>query len=186
MNLDDLLELLRRTLHEVDRKGRSNYEMRIDVSLIEQIEWHLSQYRTKVGNTGYPPGRGTASEEERYWGDYSRSKRGEAFNEDLWKTWEQYMRGASAGRSNRYDFEWGPSPFGSESHKSNRSHTPPPTPEEEPRAWTAILGVRSTATKPEITKAYRSLAMKYHPDRKGGSNEKMAELNSAYRKAMGK
>ena len=49
-----------------------------------------------------------------------------------------------------------------------------------------ILGVAPTASDDEIKKAYRSLAMKYHPDKYADSdladlaNEKMKEVNAAY------
>jgi DnaJ-class molecular chaperone len=47
----------------------------------------------------------------------------------------------------------------------------------------AILGVAKTATADEIKKAYRSLALKYHPDRNPGNSEaekKFKEIASAY------
>jgi hypothetical protein len=49
-----------------------------------------------------------------------------------------------------------------------------PAPEQ---AW-AVLGVTRTATKTEIERAYRRLAMDAHPDR-GGDQETMARLNAA-------
>ena len=46
-----------------------------------------------------------------------------------------------------------------------------------------VLGVPRTATEEEVTKAYRKLAKKYHPDLNPGDEEaakKMSEINAAY------
>lgn len=49
-----------------------------------------------------------------------------------------------------------------------------------------VLGVKETASKDEIKKAYRELAKKYHPDQYGANplrdlaEDKMRELNEAY------
>jgi molecular chaperone DnaJ len=46
-----------------------------------------------------------------------------------------------------------------------------------------ILGVPKSATKDEVKKAYRKLAMQYHPDRNPGdkvSEEKFKEAAQAY------
>ena len=43
-----------------------------------------------------------------------------------------------------------------------------------------ILGVPRTATQDEIKRAYRKLAHEYHPDKKGGNEEKFKEINEAY------
>jgi DnaJ homolog subfamily B member 4 len=43
-----------------------------------------------------------------------------------------------------------------------------------------ILGITKTATDKEITKAFRSLSMKYHPDRPKGSEAKFKEINEAH------
>lgn len=46
-----------------------------------------------------------------------------------------------------------------------------------------ILGIEKNANKDEIKKAYRKLAMKYHPDRNSGNKEaeaKFKEVNEAY------
>ncbi|HVM73860.1 MAG TPA: molecular chaperone DnaJ [Candidatus Paceibacterota bacterium] len=44
----------------------------------------------------------------------------------------------------------------------------------------SILGVVKSATEDEIKKAFRKLAQKYHPDKKGGDEVKFKELSEAY------
>ncbi len=51
----------------------------------------------------------------------------------------------------------------------------------------SVLGVPSGASKEEVTKAYRKLAKKYHPDLNPGDEQaakKMAEINAAYDSIM--
>ena len=43
-----------------------------------------------------------------------------------------------------------------------------------------ILGVNKSASKDEIKKAFYKLAQKYHPDKKGGNEEKFKQVNEAY------
>ncbi|MCK9578157.1 molecular chaperone DnaJ [bacterium] len=43
-----------------------------------------------------------------------------------------------------------------------------------------ILGVSKTSSPDEIKKAYYKLAHQYHPDKKGGNEEKFKEVNEAY------
>ncbi len=43
-----------------------------------------------------------------------------------------------------------------------------------------ILGVNKKAPKEEIKKAFRTLAHKYHPDKKSGDADKFKEINEAY------
>ncbi|HSB46715.1 MAG TPA: DnaJ domain-containing protein [Candidatus Bilamarchaeum sp.] len=50
-----------------------------------------------------------------------------------------------------------------------------------------VLGVEKGASKDEIKKAYRKLALIYHPDRNGSpkAEEMFKEINEAYRVLMG-
>lgn len=43
-----------------------------------------------------------------------------------------------------------------------------------------LLGVSKSATQEEIKKAYRKLAHKHHPDKKGGDEEHFKKINQAY------
>lgn len=43
-----------------------------------------------------------------------------------------------------------------------------------------VLGVDKSASKDDIKKAFRKLAHKYHPDKKGGDENKFKEINEAY------
>lgn len=43
-----------------------------------------------------------------------------------------------------------------------------------------ILGVEKNASADEIKKAFKKLAMEYHPDRPGGNEAKFKEINEAY------
>lgn len=43
-----------------------------------------------------------------------------------------------------------------------------------------VLGLQEGASKEEVKKAYRKLSKKYHPDVKGGSEEKFKEISQAY------
>lgn len=57
------------------------------------------------------------------------------------------------------------------------------------REWREVFGFQSTATRAGITASaieakYRELAKHEHPDRPGGSHERMAELNRAREEAL--
>lgn len=48
------------------------------------------------------------------------------------------------------------------------------------RDYYEILGVNKSATDAEIKKAYRKAAMEHHPDKHGGDDAKIKEINEAY------
>lgn len=48
------------------------------------------------------------------------------------------------------------------------------------RDYYEILGIARGASAEEIKKAYRQLAHKYHPDKRGGDEKKFKEINEAY------
>ncbi len=48
------------------------------------------------------------------------------------------------------------------------------------RDYYEVLGVSKSASADEIKKAFRRLAVKYHPDKEGGDEAKFKEINEAY------
>lgn len=48
------------------------------------------------------------------------------------------------------------------------------------RDYYDILGVSKSASADEIKRAYRKLAMKHHPDKHGGDDKQIKEINEAY------
>lgn len=60
---------------------------------------------------------------------------------------------------------------------------PPPSAANRGRHWSAVLEVDASASLEKIATARNKLAQKFHPDKPGGSAEKMAEINAAYESA---
>ncbi len=56
----------------------------------------------------------------------------------------------------------------------------PPSREWFDTDYYAVLGVNSKATDKEITKAYRKLARKHHPDATDGNEERFKQISAAY------
>src|SRR3990167_9587905 len=48
------------------------------------------------------------------------------------------------------------------------------------RDYYEVLGIAKGASADEIKKAFRKLAVKYHPDKEGGDEAKFKEANEAY------
>ena len=49
-----------------------------------------------------------------------------------------------------------------------------------PKDYYKLLGVEKGATQDEIKKAFKKLALQFHPDRPGGDEKKFKEINEAY------
>lgn len=50
--------------------------------------------------------------------------------------------------------------------------------------WTEVLSLTEAATREDVKERFRKLASQHHPDKPGGSHEKMAELNAAQEAAL--
>lgn len=50
--------------------------------------------------------------------------------------------------------------------------------------WTEVLSLPKDAKREDVKAAYRHYASRFHPDKPGGSHEKMAELNKAQEQAL--
>lgn len=107
-----------------------------------------------------------------------RQRYEEYMREDAWRAfygagfrYEDFASGRRSGRTGNF---WESDPRGSQQEQK----TPPPNSGGKQR-WFEVLGVSANATADQIRRAYRKLAAKHHPDRPGGSHEKMRDINAA-------
>lgn len=54
------------------------------------------------------------------------------------------------------------------------------------KSWWEVLALPKDASRDDINAAHRRLSMLHHPDRPGGSHEKMAAINAAREKGLGR
>lgn len=73
-----------------------------------------------------------------------------------------------------------PGPRGVLSSSQGFAGAPRPTSRPAASGPRAVLGVSANATRAEIDKAFKSLSRQHHPDRPGGSEERMKEITQAY------
>ena len=113
----------------------------------------------------------TQAQEETETEDWARTEeRRRRIYEELWRADEERVR-----RQRERD------PYNNRRRQEDEDRRNPfdlSTVKEIPRA-TQVLGVRVGATEVEIKAAYKRMAMAWHPDRPGGSAEKMKHINEA-------
>jgi hypothetical protein len=100
-----------------------------------------------------------------------------SFSCDRWKKIEDNMQAiAKTIEALRGIARWG---TGDMLEAAFTGFTALPSPDVKPREWWDVLGVSKDAGTDEIRMAYRRGASLHHPDRPGGSAERMSELNVA-------
>jgi len=91
--------------------------------------------------------------------------------DDLKKAWERF-KSSLDGPDFDYDAY-------QKEYYYQRQAKDKPQPDLRGKKWYEILGVPPTADRATIKSAWRQLAKRYHPDKVGGSNERMAAINAA-------
>jgi hypothetical protein len=89
---------------------------------------------------------------------------------------------AGAGAGGWEDFFRQHAHQGRRQHKSENRYPPPPPRGPTMKEHKETLGFHTSPpkTKAEAKKGYRDAAMKHHPDRPGGNEEKMKKVNDAW------
>jgi len=116
------------------------------------------------------------SKTQQEWEGFFRDQFGSAYADEMYRAFygagfnfSDFATGRRSGRTNSSEeFRW---------KQDSKTQTPPPPMGK--LTWYEILGVSANATKDQIRRAYRKLAALHHPDRPGGSHEKMRDINAA-------
>lgn len=172
--LDSLIRDLERNLRLAEERGTID-SFRIRKPELTLITEHLKQYQTLMQTFEAVARRSEKAEDA-----YHPSDEGPNQGKYSGKSGENPFEGTGWDDLFRNEFK---NSFKS-SFYQQYYHTSPPPNAPSLRPWYEVLGIRQTATKVEILKAYRSLAMRHHPDRPGGNAAKMQEINVAKDEAM--
>lgn len=204
MFLDEILEIMRSTRQDFLRSNEPS-DILMDFGTFDAIYSHLKEYRARVGNIP-SPGRASSG-----FDDYNRAdakaswesqshfrEANERLRREREKAQAERARREEASRRAREEemyryaqeeaLRWNQQKWKSffddhfdAGYRSGFWNGARPKTTGKP--WYEVLGLRPEATMPQRVKAYRSLAQKFHPDKPGGSHEKMSELNQAKKEA---
>lgn len=118
--------------------------------------------------------------QETIWGDTERAREVIDDAQEFSRVWERimgsYRRAQAAQGANGQ--QWSPPPYTRRQYDEPGSYAPHV--DATMTAAHRVLGVIPGANHVVIRAAYRALAGLYHPDKSGGSTEKMQQLNKAF------
>jgi hypothetical protein len=169
MKLDTLIDYLTNALSAYT-KGKS---FPLNPDAVEDIIWFLRLLRKREG---YNVERPVRAERAR-----PQPEIDPAYFEELLRkaeSWRDVFEELSSSHT-----EYWKNQYRQQRSAYEEAFQRPPPPQSGKRPWYEVFGVSPNASRRQIQKAYRTLAMKYHPDREGGSHEKMSELNEAKKDA---
>lgn len=199
MNLQDLINQIEHILRGIHNP--KDVEIHMDVELLDEIHYHLKTYSRTAGNPGRPDPRNDPFKPGREWknplgdGETAQERNRRRAEDETLKEWQraeeesrkakaEYARRAEEEVFRKFQQHWEKTFYGRRSAWEdvfNRAGFS----QANPSAYD-ILGVKPGSSKAEITKAYRRLAMKHHPDRPGGNKEKFQEIKRAKEQLVGK